>query len=117
MPYLEPFIQQWKTYLKQQLSQCGLNYVVTDVGDSFDIKANSVAYFRWLRTANKINKGLHESRDELVWIMLEKQLRALANKAEKGTSNLVSRLHFDESQIQIRLNFSYDDEQHIFYVS
>jgi hypothetical protein len=117
LPYLEQFMQQWKTYLTQQLSHCGLSYVVTEVGDSLDIKANSLAYFSWLRTSNRANNGLDESRDGVAWIMLEKQLKALAEKAEKGTFDLVSKLHLEESQIQIVLNFSYDDEQHIFYVS
>jgi hypothetical protein len=49
--------------------------------------------------------------------MLERQLRELAKKAEKGTFDLVSKLHLEENQIQIVLSFSYDDEQHIVYVS
>lgn len=117
MHYLDQFMQQWKAYLKQQLYQCGLSYTETDSGDSVDIKANSLAYFRWLRTTFIAETCMDESRDTLAWVMLEKQLRSLANKAEKGTFDLVSKLHIEESQIQIVLNFSYDDEQHIFYVS
>lgn len=117
MPYLDQFMQQWKAYLKQQFSLCGLSYIETDSGDSVDIKVNSLAYFRWLRTTSRAECSMDESRDTLAWIMLEKQLRSLANKAENGTFDLVSKLHLEESQIQIVLNFSYDDEQHIFYVS
>lgn len=117
MPYLDQFMQQWKTYLKQQFSQYGLSYTETDSGDSVDIKVNSLAYFHWLRTTSRVECSMDESRDTLAWIMLEKQLRSLANKAEKGTFDLASKLHIEESQIQIVLNFSYDDEQHIFYVS
>ncbi|WP_100636192.1 hypothetical protein AB8E32_16965 [Marinomonas polaris] len=117
MSYFDQFMQQWKVYLKQQFSHCGLSYVATDAGDSMDIKANSLAYFSWLRTTFRADHGFDESRDTLAWTMLEKQLRSLANKAENGTFDLVSKLHLEESQIQIVLNFSYDDDQHIFYVS
>ena len=117
MSHLDRFMQQWKIYLKQRLSRCGLSYVASDAGDGVDIKVNSLAYFRWLRTASGANNGLDESRDEVAWVMLEKQLRAFADKAENGTFDLVSKLHLEESQIQIVLNFSYDDEQHIVYVS
>lgn len=117
MSYLDQFMQQWKAYIKQQLSHFGLSYVVTDAGDSVDIKANSLAYFSWLRTTSRAGNCFDDSRDGVAWIMLEKQLKALAEKAEKGTFDLVSKLHLEESQIQIVLNFSYDDDQHIFYVS
>lgn len=117
MPYLDQFMQQWRVYLKQQLSLSGLSYVVTDAGDDVDIKVNSLDYFRWLRTTSGANNSFDESRDEVAWIMLEKQLKAFADKAENGTFDLVSKLHLEESQIQIVLNFSYDDEQHIVYVS
>jgi hypothetical protein len=110
-------MQQWKMYLKQHLSHCGLSYVETGSGDKFDIKANSLAYFRSLRTASTSIVGMDDSRDELAWVMLEKQLKALAKKAEIGTSSLVSKLHIEAPQILIRLNFSYDNEQHIIYVS
>ncbi|WP_137168857.1 hypothetical protein [Marinomonas sp. FW-1] len=117
MPYLDQFMLQWKAYLMQQLSLCGLSYVTSDAGDSLDIKANSLAYFAWLRTHSIELAGIDEERDSVAWVMLEKQLKALANKAENGTFDLVSKLHLEESQIQIHLNFSYDDEQHIVYVS
>ncbi|SHE93218.1 hypothetical protein SAMN02745753_01081 [Marinomonas polaris DSM 16579] len=117
MSYLEQFMQQWKAYLKQQFSQCGLSYIETDSGDSVDLKANSLVYFRWLRMASRAGNNFDESRDGIAWVMLEKQLKALAEKAEKGTFDLVSKLHLEESQIQIVLNFNYDDEQHIVYVS
>ncbi|QRV22331.1 hypothetical protein [Marinomonas foliarum] len=117
MSYLDQFMQQWKTYLQQQLSLCGMNYIVSEAGDAADIKTNSLAYFSWLRTTSGANKSFDESRDEVAWIMLEKQLKAFAEKAEKGTFDLVSKLHLEENQIQIVLNFSYDDEQHIVYVS
>tara|TARA_R110001606_G_scaffold213201_2_gene361054 strand:- start:18354 stop:18731 length:378 start_codon:yes stop_codon:yes gene_type:complete len=117
LPYFVQFMQQWKMYLKQQFSRCGLSYVATDAGDSVDIKANSLAYFSWLRTTCRAGNNFDESRDGIAWMMLEKQLKALAEKAEKGTFDLVSKLHLEESQIQIVLNFSYDDEQHIVYVS
>lgn len=117
MPYLDQFMQQWKVYLKQQFSHCGLSYVATEVGDSVDIKVNSLAYFSWLRTTSRAGNNFDESRDGVAWVILEKQLKALAEKAEKGTFDLVSKLHLEESQIQIVLNFSYDDDQHIFYVS
>jgi len=117
LSYLEQFMQQWKMYLKQHLSHCGLSYVETGSGDKFDMKANSLAYFRSLRTASTSIVGMDDSRDELAWAMLVKQLSALANKAEIGTSNLVAKLHIEETQIQITLNFSYDNEQHIVYVS
>ena len=117
MPYLDQFMQQWKAYIKQQFSHCGLIYVATDAGDSVDIKANSLAYFSWLRTTSRADSCMDESRDGIAWVMLEKQFKALAEKAEKGTFDLVSKLHLEESQIQIVLNFSYDDEQHIVYVS
>lgn len=110
-------MQQWKVHLKQQLSLCGLSYVVSEAGGSTDIKANSLAYFAWLRTHSIELVGVDESRDKVAWIMLEKQLKAFADKAENGTFDLVSKLHLEESQIQIVLNFSYDDEQHIVYVS
>jgi hypothetical protein len=76
-----------------------------------------LVYFSWLRTAFKSVSEINESRDAIAWIMLERQLRELAKKAEKGTFDLISKLHIEESQIQISLNFSYDDEQHIVYVS
>ena len=117
MPYLDQFMQQWKAYLKQQFPHCGLSYVATDAGDSVDIKANSLAYFSWLRTTSRAGNNFDESRDGVAWVLLEKQLKALAEKAEKGTFDLVSKLHLEESQIQIVLNFSYDGEQHIVYVS
>lgn len=117
MSYFDQFMQQWKAYLTQQLSQCGLRYVVSDAGGSVDIKANSMAYFAWLRTHSIELVGIDEARDGVAWVMLEKQLKILAEKAEKGTFDLVSKLHIEASQIQIDLNFSYDDEQHIVYVS
>lgn len=116
MPYLDQFMQQWKAYIKQQLFHFGLSYVVTDAGDSIDIKANSLAYFSWLRMASRAGNNFDESRDGIAWVMLEKQLRTFAEKAEKGTFDLVSKLHLEENQIQIYLNFSYDNEQHIVYV-
>jgi len=115
--YFDQFMQQWKAYIKQQFSHFGLSYVATDAGDSVDIKANSLAYFSWLRATSRAGNNFDESRDGVAWIMLEKQLKALAEKAEKGTFDLVSKLHLEESQIQIVLNFSYDEEQHIVYVS
>ncbi|MGB5998754.1 MAG: hypothetical protein WBG31_15770 [Marinomonas sp.] len=117
MPYLEQFMQQWKTYLKQQLEACGLDYSVTDGGDTSDIKANSLIYFRALRRSAKSITEMDPARDDLAWTMLEKQLIMLAKKAEIGTSSLVSKLHIEAPQILIRLNFSYDNEQHIIYVS
>lgn|GEM_PF-1649217 len=117
MPYLDQFMQQWKAYLTQQLSLCGLSYVASDAGDVVDIKANSLAYFAWLRTHSIELVGIDEARDNVAWVMLEKQLKTFAEKAEKGTFDLVSKLHLEENQIQIYLNFSYDDEQHIVYVS
>ncbi|UTV99613.1 hypothetical protein KDW99_00260 [Marinomonas rhizomae] len=117
MSYLDQFMQQWKTYLQQQLSLCGMNYIVSEAGDATDIKTNSLAYFTWLRTHSIELVGIDEARDNVAWVMLEKQLKAFAEKAEKGTFNLVSKLHLEESQIQIVLNFNYDDEQHIVYVS
>ena len=119
MSYLEQFRQQWKAYLTQQLSLSGLSYLVSDAGDAADIKANSLAYFACMRMrAHSIELlGVGEERDGVAWVMLEKQLKALAEKAEKGTFDLVSKLHLEENQIQIVLNFSYDEEQHIFYVS
>lgn len=110
-------MRQWKAYLLNELAAHGLGYIETDVGDSVDIKANTLAYFRCLRTTSRADTGLEESRDGIAWVMLEKQLKAFAEKAEKGTFDLVSKLHLEENQIQIRLNFSYDDEQHIVYVS
>lgn len=117
LSYFDQFMQQWKTYLKQQLSQCGLSYIATEAGGGVDIKTNSLAYFSWLRTISGADSDFDESRDEVAWVMLEKQLRAFADKAEKGTFDLVAKLHIEESQIQIVLNFSYDGEQHIVYVS
>ncbi|WP_227804029.1 hypothetical protein [Marinomonas profundi] len=117
LPYFDQFMQQWKAYLTQQLSQCGLRYEVSDAGDVVDIKTNSLAYFAWLRTHSIELVGIDEARDGVAWVMLEKQLKILAEKAEKGTFDLVSKLHIEASQIQIDLNFSYDDEQHIVYVS
>ncbi|WP_394180532.1 hypothetical protein [Marinomonas posidonica] len=117
MSYLDQFMQQWKMYLQQQLSICGMNYIVSETGDAADIKTNSLAYFAWLRTNSIELVGVDESRDDVAWVMLEKQLKAFADKAEKGTFDLVSKLHLEEGQIQIVLNFSYDNEQHIFYVS
>ncbi|REG83830.1 hypothetical protein [Marinomonas pollencensis] len=117
MSYLEEFMQQWKMYLKQHLSHFGLSYVETDSGDDLDVKVNSLAYFRALRETSTTLNSLDDSRDDLAWTMLEKQLSALARKAEVGTSNLAAKLHIDTTQIQISLNFSYDNEQHIVYVS
>ena len=117
MSHLDQFMQQWKVYLKQQLSLCGLSYVVSAADGSTDIKANSLAYFAWQRTHSIELVGVDEARDEVAWVMLEKQLKAFADKAEKGTFDLVSKLHLEESQIQILLNFSYDEEQHIVLVS
>lgn len=110
-------MQQWKTYLQQQLSLCGMNYIVSEAGDAADIKTNSLAYFAWLRAHSIELVGVDEARDGVAWVMLEKQLKVFAEKAEKGTFDLVSKLYLEESQIQIVLNFSYDDEQHIVYVS
>lgn len=117
MSYFDQFMQQWKAFLTQQLSISGLSYFVSDAGDAVDIKTNSLAYFAWLRTHSIELVGIDEARDGVAWVMLEKQLKAFAEKAEKGTFDLVSKLHLEESQIQIVLNFSYDDEQHIVYVS
>ena len=117
MPYLEQFMQQWKSYLKQQLEAFGLGYVITDGGDTFDLKANSLVYFRALRRSAKSITEMDSARDNLVWTMLEKQLIALANKAEIGALDLSSKLHIEAPQILICLNFSYDNEQHIIYVS
>ncbi|MEL0635325.1 hypothetical protein V6259_00900 [Marinomonas sp. TI.3.20] len=114
--YLEQFMQQWKVYLKQHFKRCGLSYVEVEGDDQLDIKANSLTYFACLRTTSQSIFNMDESRDELAWIMLEKQLKALAKKAEIGASNLVSKLYIEETQILIRLNFSYDNEQHIIYV-
>lgn len=117
LSYLDQFMQQWKVYLKQQLSLCGLSYIVSDLGDGVDIRVNSLAYFAWLRTHSIELVGIDEARDGVAWVMLEKQLKIFAEKAENGTFDLVSKLHLEKSQIQIVLNFSYDDEQHIVYVS
>jgi len=117
LPYFDQFMQQWKAYLTQQLSLSGLSYLVSDAGDDEDIKTNSLAYFAWLRTHSIELVGIDEARDNVAWVMLEKQLKAFAEKAEKGTFDLVSKLYLEESQIQIVLNFNYDDEQHIVYVS
>jgi hypothetical protein len=117
LSYLDQFMQQWKTYLQQQLSLCGMNYIVSEAGDAADIKTNSFAYFSWLRTISRADSGFDESRDKVALVMLEKQLKAFTEKAEKGTFDLVSKLHLEKKQIQIRLNFSYDGEQHIIYVS
>lgn len=76
LSYFDQFMQQWKMYLKQQLSQCGLSYIATEAGDGVDIKTNSLAYFCWLRTISRADSGFDESRDEVAWVMLEKQLRA-----------------------------------------
>ena len=117
LPYFDQFMQQWKAYLTQQLSLSGLSYLISDAGDAKDVKTNSLAYFAWLRTHSIELVGIDEARDGVAWVMLEKQLRAFADKAENGTFDLVSKLHLEKSQIQIVLNFSYDDEQHIVYVS
>ncbi len=117
MPYLEQFMQQWKAYLLSEFTVYGLDYNETDSSEDFDIKTNSLVYFGWLRRTFQSTNNMDESRDDVVWIMLERQLRELAKKAEKGSANLVSKMCFDERQIQIILNFSYDDEQHIIYVS
>jgi hypothetical protein len=110
-------MQQWKAYLLNEFNAHELVYLETEDGDFFDIKANSLFYFSWLRTEFKSVSEMDESRDAIAWKMLERQLRELAKKAEKGTFDLVSKLHLEENQIQIVLNFSYDDEQHIVYVS
>jgi len=110
-------MQQWKAYLLNELAVYGLAYTETDSGESFDIKTNSLFYFAWLRKTFQSTTKMDESRDDIAWMMLERQLRELAKKAEKGSANLVSKMHFDERQIQIVLNFRYDDEQHIVYVS
>jgi hypothetical protein len=117
LPYLEQFMQQWKAYFLNEFTAHGFVYLETEDGDFFDIKANSLVYFSWLRTTSRADDGFDESSDAIAWKMLERQLRELAKKAEKGTFDLVSKLHLEESQIQIVLNFSYDDEQHIVYVS
>lgn len=117
MSYLDQFMQQWKVYLKQQLSLYELRYVASDAGDRVDIKTNSLVYFRLLRTTSRAGDNFDDSRDDVAWVMLEKQLKIFAEKAENGTFDLVSKLHLEKSQIQIVLNFSYDDEQHIVYVS
>jgi hypothetical protein len=110
-------MQQWKVHLKQQLEGFGLSYIEAEGGDLLAIKTNSLVYFRRLRTTSIPISRMDDSRDELAWVMLEKQLKALAKKAEIGTSSLVSKLHIEAPQILIRLNFSYDNEQHIVYVS
>ncbi|MBD5770647.1 hypothetical protein IF202_06255 [Marinomonas sp. SM2066] len=110
-------MQQWKAYLLSEFTVYGLDYNETDSSEDFDIKTNSLVYFGWLRRTFQSTNNMDKSRDDVVWIMLERQLRELAKKAEKGSANLVSKMCFDERQIQIILNFSYDDEQHIIYVS
>jgi hypothetical protein len=110
-------MQQWKAYLLSEFAVYGLGYSETDGNGSFDIKVNSLLYFGWLRKTFKLTAIMDESRDDVAWVMLEKQLIELAKKAENGSENLVSKLYFDERQIQIDLNFSYDDEQHIIYVN
>ena len=117
MPYLEQFMQQWKAYLLSEFAVYGLDYNKTDSSEHFDIKRNSLLYFGWLRRMFQSTTKMDESRDDIAWVMLERQLRELAVKAEKGSANLVSKMHFNERQIQVILNFSYDDEQHIVYVS
>ena len=117
MTYLDQFIQQWKAYLLSEFVTNRLDYGETDSSDFFDIKTNSLIYFSCLRTASKSKNEIDESRDDIAWMMLERQLRELAKKAEQGSSNLVSKMHLNERQIQVTLNFSYDNEQHIFYVS
>ncbi|ETX12196.1 hypothetical protein MUS1_00900 [Marinomonas ushuaiensis DSM 15871] len=117
MPYLEQFMRQWKAYLLSEFAVYGLAYTETDSGENSDIKTNSLLYFGWLRRKFQSTYNMDESRDDVVWMMLERQLRELAKKAEKGSANLVSKMHFDERQIQVILDFSYDDEQHIIYVS
>ncbi|WP_233407625.1 hypothetical protein [Marinomonas spartinae] len=117
MSYLNQFMQQWKAHLKSELAYCGLRFITTEDGDEVDVKTNSLAYFRCLRLISNINDHLDESRDSLAWMMLEKQLKAKAEMAERGTSSLVAKLHIEASQIEIRLNFSYDEEQHIVLVS
>lgn len=117
MSYLEEFMQQWKAYLIKEMTDSGLSVTATQGVDNVDIKANSLAYFRWLRTTSTLLMGTDESRDLAAWVMLEKQLTAKAKMAERGTSSLVSKLYIEENQVQIHLNFSYDEEQHIVFVS
>ncbi|KZN14385.1 hypothetical protein OA79_05855 [Marinomonas sp. TW1] len=108
---------QWKEYLQQHLDHAEIPYQVTNNGDELDIKVNSLAYLSWLRSKSHASVGLDESRDNVAWLMLNKQLRAFADKADRGVLKLASRLHMNEEQIIIRLDFCYDPEQHIVYVS
>jgi len=110
-------MRQWKVYLLSEFTAYGLDYNETDDNGDFDIKINSLLYFGWLRKTFKLTAIMDESRDDVAWVMLDKQLRELAIKAEKGSDNLVSKMHFHERQVQVILNFSYDNEQHIIYVS
>jgi superoxide dismutase len=110
-------MQQWKAYLLTEFVTYGLDYSETNNSEDFDIKTNSLRYFSWLRTVVKSLNEMDESRDDVAWVVLERQLRELAKKAEKGSANLASKMHFNERKIQVVLNFSYDDEQHIVYVS
>ena len=117
--YLEDFWQQWKEWLYQEFADIGLAYnEALDASDEHSIiQFNSLMYLKCRREASSWLTSADASRDQMAWKMLERQLKALAGKAERGVFNLSTKLYVDEQQIVIRLNFRYDPEQHIIYVS
>lgn len=117
MIYFDEFLQQWKVWLELALMDSGMEYKAVAGEELATVKANSLMYLQAQREASPWLTNADASRDQIAWKMLERQLKALADKADRGSFNLSTKLHVDEQQIVIRLNFRYDLEQHVVYVS
>lgn len=55
--------------------------------------------------------------DYSAWVFFVRQLRELADNAEKEVPAYAKRLNIDESSLQVQLDFSYDYTQNLFYVN
>lgn len=117
MSYFNQFLKQWQTHLKREMVVFELGYRVLEEHEYGEVQANTLRYLQHRRRLSSHSIVMNGERDNVAWLMLDKQLRAFADKADRGVLKLASRLHMNEEQIIIRLDFCYDPEQHIVYVS
>ncbi|MFD1382980.1 hypothetical protein ACFQ45_06365 [Rhodanobacter aciditrophus] len=118
MSYFNQFLSQWQAHLKQEMRANGLEYQESAEPEYDEVRTNTLVYLQSLRRLSPDLAGVNgEQRDSVAWRMLEQQLKGFARKADRGVLTLASKLHMNEEQIVIRLNFRYDPEQHIIYVS
>jgi len=117
LSYFHQFLNQWQTQLKHEMAVFGLDYRVVDENEYSEVQTNTLRYLKYRRSVLPHFIAVKEERDNVAWLMLEKQLHAFADKADRGVPRLTSKLHMNEEQIIIRLNFCYDPDQHIIYVS